>query len=139
VKAVLLDTSVVVAVLDRAQNSHRLCVEAMELLESPIVTCEAVITEACYLLRNVRGAAEAVMENIANGVFQIPFRLSISAADVSRHLRKYADLPGSFADACLIQLAGELGTGDILTLDRDFGIYRWGSNKPFRLLVELPR
>lgn len=137
-KAALLDTGVVVAVLDRAQKSHRLCVEALELVESPLVTCEAVITEACYLLRNVSGAAEAVMENIAKGVFQIPFRLSISAAEVNRLLRRYADLPGSFADACLVQLAGELGTGDILTLDSDFRIYRWSSNKPFRLLIDLP-
>lgn len=136
-KAALLDTSVVVAVLDRAQKSHRLCVEALELVESPLVTCEAVITEACYLLRNVSGAAEAVMENIAKGVFQIPFRLSISAGEVNRLLRKYADLPGSFADACLVQLAGELGTGDILTLDSDFRLYRWGANKPFRFLLEV--
>ena len=137
-KAVLLDTSVLVAVLDHDQNTHRLCVEAMEPLESPLVTCEAVITEACYLLRNVRGAAEAVMENIANGVFQLPFRLSNSAIEVGRLIRKYADLPSSFADACLIQLATEFRSGDILTLDSDFRIYRWGSNKPFRLLVELP-
>ena len=30
----------------------------------------------------------------------------------------------------------ELKTGDILTLDADFRIYRWGANKPFRLLIE---
>jgi predicted nucleic acid-binding protein len=40
------------------------------------------------------------------------------------------------ADACLIHLATELETGDILTLDRDFRIYRWGANKPFHLLPE---
>jgi predicted nucleic acid-binding protein len=32
------------------------------------------------------------------------------------------------ADACLIRLADELGTGDILTLDQDFVSYRWGKN-----------
>jgi len=136
VKPVLLDTSVLVALLDRAQASHRACTETFEALLGTVVTCEAVITEACYLLRNVRGAVEAVMENIANGVVQIPFGLSGSAADVGRLMRKYADLPASFADACLIQLATELGASDILTLDSDFRVYRWGSNKPFRLLVE---
>jgi hypothetical protein len=43
------------------------------------------------------------------------------------------DLAGAF----LIHLAGELRTGEILTLDRDFQTYRWGSNKTFRLLVPL--
>ena len=42
-----------------------------------------------------------------------------------------------FADACLVHLAGELETGDIFTLDRDFEIYRWGANKPFRLLLKI--
>jgi alpha-tubulin suppressor-like RCC1 family protein len=30
-----------------------------------------------------------------------------------------------------------MGTGDILTLDRDFEVYRWGSNRRFRLLIRL--
>lgn len=107
----------------------------MGALESPLVTCEAVITESCYLLRNMSGAAEAVLENVASGVFQIPFRLSTSVVEVRRILRKYRDLPADFADACLIHLAGELRTGDILTLDQDFNIYRWGSNRPFRTLI----
>lgn len=137
-RPILLDTSIIVSTLDRTQTFHQNCVEALAVLESPLVTCEAVIVEACYILRNVRGAAEAVMENVAKGLFQIPFRLSSSAAEVRRILAKYADLPADFADACLIQLASELHTGEILTLDGDFRIYRWGSNKPFRLLVELP-
>ncbi len=40
------------------------------------------------------------------------------------------------ADACLVHLAGELQTADILTLDSDFEIYRWGANKPFQLLLK---
>ena len=135
-KPVLLDTSVLVAVLDRAQDSHQRCVETLELVASPLVTCEAVITETCYLLRNVRGAVDAVMQNIAAGMFHMPFRLSDSTRDVRRLLRKYSDLPAGLADAGLIHLAGELGTGDILTLDSDFRVYRWGGNKPFRLLID---
>jgi len=41
------------------------------------------------------------------------------------------------AGACLIHLAGEFSTGEILTLDRDFEVYRWGRNKRFELLVPL--
>jgi len=33
-------------------------------------------------------------------------------------MRKYSDLPSDFADACLIHLADELNTREILTLDR---------------------
>lgn len=52
-------------------------------------------------------------------------------------MRKYRDLPTDFADARLIYLAGELNTGDILTLDRDFEFYRWRRNRRFHLLVPL--
>ena len=137
-KAALLDTSVIIALIDRREKFHSICAEIVESLEAPLVTCEAVIGETFYLLRHTRGGVEFVLENIANGVFQLPFRLSNSAIEVGRLIRKYADLPSSFADACLIQLATEFRSGDILTLDSDFRIYRWSSNKPFRLLIDLP-
>jgi predicted nucleic acid-binding protein len=136
-KPVLLDTGVIVALLDRSERFHRRCVEVVEGLGSPLVTCEAVIAESCYLLRSLGGAPESVLENVVRGVFQTPFQLSRSAAGVRRTLQKYRDLPADFADACLVALAGDLGTGDILTLDRDFETYRWRRNRRFRLLVPL--
>jgi hypothetical protein len=52
-------------------------------------------------------------------------------------MSKYADTPCDFADACLIHLADQLGTGDILTLDSDFKHYRWRRSKHFRMLIPL--
>lgn len=134
-KPVLLDSGVVVALLDRSEGRHSLCVSVVESLSAPMVTCEAVIAESCYLLRDHRGAADAILANVAGSVFQIPFQLSRSAAPVQKILHKYRDREIDFADACLIHMANELGTGDVLTLDGDFAVYRWGSNKTFRLLV----
>jgi len=102
-----------------------------------MLTCEAVIVESCYLLRRLPGAAATVIENVERGVFQIPFQLSRSGAAVRLLLKKYRDLPASLADACLIHLADQFDTGDILTLDRDFNAYRWRRNRPFHLLVDL--
>jgi len=137
VTPVLLDTSAIVALLDYSQQYHARCVEAARELEAPLVTCEAVIAETCYLLRGLPRAVEAVLENVARGVFQIPSPLARSAAEVAQIMRKYRDVPASLADACLIHAAGQIGAGEVLTLDRDFAIYRWGRNKPFRLLIPL--
>jgi predicted nucleic acid-binding protein len=137
VKPVLVDTGVIVALLDRSERSHARCVAVMEGFERPLVTCEAVIAESCYLLHGLPGASEAVLQNVERGVFQIPFQLSRSAAPVRSIMRKYRDLPAEFADACLIHLADELNTADILTLDGDFQLYRWRRNRPFHLLVTL--
>ena len=133
-KPVLLDTGVIVALLDRSERLHEACAEAVRELEAPLITCEAVVAESCYLLRNLAGAAEAVIDNVAAGIFQIPFQLSREAAGVKRVLHKYRDRKMDLADACLIRLADEFGTADILTLDRDFTVYRWGRNKAFRML-----
>jgi len=134
VKPVLLDTGVIVALLDRSETLHRNCAEAVQEIEAPLITCEAVVAESCYLLRKVPGASETVIENVAAGIFQIPFQLSQEAAGVKQILRKYRDRQIDLADACLIRLADEFGTADILTLDRDFAIYRWGRNKAFRMV-----
>lgn len=137
-RAILLDTGVIVALLDRTERRHAECAEAIEVAAAPFVTCEAVIAESCYLLRRFAGAADAIMENVRTGVFQIPIQLTQAAAPIQRLFRKYRDREMDLADACLVHLAGELETGEILTLDRDFEVYRWGANKPFHLLLKNP-
>ncbi len=130
-----MDTGVIVALLDRSERAHLRCSELINSLAAQLFTCEAVITESCYLLRHLKGAAEAVLDNVGSGTFQIVFQLPASATEVRRLMRKYRDQEMDLADACLVQSASDLRTGDILTLDSDFDVYRWGSNKPFRRLV----
>jgi predicted nucleic acid-binding protein len=139
VTPVLLDTSCIVALLDRSERNHAACVAVIEDVQGPLATCEAVIAEACYLLRRMPGAADAVVENVERGAFQIPFDLTAAAHGVRRLLRRYRNVPMDLADACLVHVATELGTGDILTLDDDFDVYRWGKNRPFARLIRRAR
>lgn len=134
-KPVLLDTGCIVALLDRSERSHAACVEAVTDLTAPLVTCEAVVAEACYLLRDVRGAPDAVLENVAQGAFQIPFSLTSSASEIRKLLAKYRRVPMDLADACLVHMASLLDTGLILTLDDDFDVYRWRRTRAFERLV----
>jgi predicted nucleic acid-binding protein len=137
VKPVLLDTGVIVSLLDRSEKYHHACAAAIRELDAPLITCEAVLAESCYLLRNLPGAPETVIENVAAGIFQVPFQLSRETLTVRQVLRKYRDRRIDLADACLIWLADEFATADILTLDKDFEVYRWSRRKPFRLLLAL--
>lgn len=137
-KPVLLDTGVIVALLDRSEKFHQACATAIREMEAPLITCEAVIAESCYLLRNLPGAPEAVTENVAAGIFQIPFQLSRETAGVKQALRKYRDRKIDLAGACLIRLADVFESADILTLDKDFETYRRGRNKPFNMFLSLP-
>lgn len=131
---VLLDSGCIVALLDRNEARHRECVDAVSMIGAPLVTCEAVLAEACYLVRGLPRAAAAILENVEAGTFLVPFNLSSSAQAVRALMHKYSDLPMDLADGCLVHLAGLLATGRILTLDSDFTIYRWGRNRPFEII-----
>ena len=134
-KPVLLDTGCIVALLDRSERRHQACVEALDKVSGPLATCEPVIAETCYLLRRLPGAVDAVLENVARGIFTLPLPLHERVPAIRRLLKKYARVPMDLADACLVDLADELGTGGILTLDSDFHVYRWGRNRPFDVLI----
>jgi uncharacterized protein len=137
VSPVLLDTGCIVALLDRRERHHERCVDAVNQVEGALVTCEAVIAESCYLLRSLPGAVDVVLDNVEQGIFEIPFRLPASSKTVRTLLKRYANVPMDFADACLVCMAGELGAPRILTLDRDFEVYRWRKARAFDLLIEL--
>ena len=135
-KPILLD-GVVVALLDRSERHHVQCATVVAKLGRPLVTCETVIAESCYFAAAALKGTELVLENVARGVFLIPFQLSRVATPVRNIMRKYSDLPADFADACLIHLADELNTGEILTLDRDFAHYRWRRTRRFDVLIDV--
>jgi uncharacterized protein len=134
---ILVDTSFLVTLYDKREPYHLQCMEALAQLRQPLVTCEPVITEAMHHLRRIPGATDSVLASIHEGLLEISFRVADRAAEVLAHYTKYADTPCDFADACLIAMADELGTGDILTLDRDFKHYRWRRNRAFNLLIPL--
>ncbi|MGI9457542.1 MAG: type II toxin-antitoxin system VapC family toxin [Aeoliella sp.] len=133
----LLDTGVIVGLLDSREQFHQQCVEAVNSSDVPLLTCEPVVAEACYLLRHLHGAVDRILENVERGEFLVTTQLSLRVRNIRRLIKKYADTPMDFADACLVDLAGEVKSGRILTLDSDFQVYRWGRNRPFDLLINL--
>ncbi len=136
-KPVLVDTGFLVAAYNKRERYHALCVRTYQSLDHPLVTCEPVLAEALHLLRFTPGAVDGILASVGEGILDIPFKLRDSALPVQKIMKKYRDVPADFADACLIHMADELGTGDILTLDSDFKHYRWRRNRAFRLLIPL--
>jgi uncharacterized protein len=134
---ILVDTSFLVSVYDKREPRNRQCMAALASVHQSLATCEPVIAEAMYHLRRIQKAQQAILESVEQGNLEIPFRISNTARDVAELMAKYADTPCDFADACLIHMANQLDTGDILTLDSDFMHYRWKRNRRFNLLIPL--
>lgn len=120
----LLDTGPLVAFLDRRDAHHAWSCEVLDGLRGPLRTCEAVFTEALYLLRAVRGGREVPLQMLEQGLIEIDFALQENASALRRLMKKYEDVPMSFADACLVLMAERDAAALILTLDRDFFRYR---------------
>ena len=136
-KPILVDTSFLIAIYNRSDRHHARCMRALAAVAAPLVTCEAVIAESFHMLRFARGAAESILGSIERGEIEIQFKLTDSSANVRTILKKYDDLEADLAEACLVAMADDLDTGDILTLDSDFKHYRWRRNRAFRLLIPL--
>lgn len=121
---VIADTGPVVALLDKRDTWHQWAVETFEQLRPPLLTCESVVTEATFLLRDLAGGADAVMELIDRGFLDLSFTLSDDLAEVRGLMRRYADVPMSLTDACLVRMSERVAMSSVVTLDSGFRIYR---------------
>ena len=121
---VVIDTGPVVALLNRRDRHHAWVREVLDTVEPPIFTCEAVISEACFLLGRVRGGQDALLELLAHDVLKVDFRMLTEIEAISRLMKKFANVPMSLADACLVRMTELDMRSTILTLDSDFRVYR---------------
>ena len=120
---VLLDTGPLVALLNRRDTFHSWSVEKAGTLEPPFWTCEAVIAEAHYLLRATAQGNRRLIDLLGSGKIVLQATESGSLVRVGDLMLKYANVPMSYADACLVYMA-ELEESSIFTLDSDFRTYR---------------
>ena len=72
---------------------------------SPLLTCEPVLTEACFLLSKLPGGSNAVLEMVENGLLEVGIHVPGEASALRKLMARYADVPMSLADACLVRLS----------------------------------
>ena len=121
---IIVDTGPLVAYFNGRDTWHRWVVEQMTALAPPLMTCEPVVTEACFLIHRAGGEAAKLMRAFHQGVLTIGLNLQQEAAAVEGLLTRYADTPMSLADGCLVRLAELHADSRIFTLDSDFQHYR---------------
>lgn len=121
---ILVDTGPIVALLSRNDASHAWAREQFGAHPAPFFTCEAVLSECCFLLRRNGLDASAVLALLERGAVQIGMNLTDEAEPVRKLFQKYGNVPASLADACLIRMAELHDRSLVLTLDSDFHVYR---------------
>ena len=121
-RSVLVDAGFLIALLSRRDRHHPWAAAQSPGLAPPWKTCEAVLSEAFHLL-GVRGrpGLAALLRRAA----VVPaFDLAEELERVLILMQKYADVPMSLADACLVRMSETLADPVILTTDADFRVYR---------------
>lgn len=122
--AVLLDTGPRVALLSRNDTHHQWAVEQFRLLLPPMLSCEAVVAETCFLLKRSGFDPSLALQFIARDVVQLPFTPREQIASVSSMFRRYRNLPASLADAALTRMAEIHDSPLLLTTECHFHVYR---------------
>jgi len=130
-----MDTGPLVAYLDRKDTFYEWSRELWKDIEAPLLTCEAVISEACFLLSDVHGGTRAVFELLSRQIVSVTFRLTDDTLPIARLLNKYSNVPMSVADACLVRMAERVPDGAVFTMDSDFRQYRKHGRQVIPLII----
>jgi predicted nucleic acid-binding protein len=90
-----------------------------------LLTCEAVLSEAVYLLRSDPSGGDRVMDLVTRGMVRAKFELQAEATAVTALIRRYRSLPMDLADACLVRMSEIHTDCTLVTVDSEFrDVYR---------------
>ncbi len=122
--AALIDSGPIVALFNASDTWHRPCVDGLKNYSGQLVTTWPVIAEAAHLLSFAIAAQTAVLDWVERGGLRVEHLLVEDVAYIKARMKKYSDLPMDLADASLMCIAERLEINGIMTIDRDFSIYR---------------
>lgn len=131
----LVDAGPLVALLSGRDRYHLWARRVLDSIEPPLYTCEAVVAETCHLVRGINGGPEAVLELISLGVVEVDFSIQTQVTQLHALMHKFADVPMSLADACLVQMTQLHRDSVVVTLDSDFRVYRRNRIQPVPTLM----
>lgn len=129
----ILDTGPWVALHCRNERHHAWAKAQFAKTSEPLLTCEAVVAETCFLLARGGFDPGKALDLIERGVVELAMTLDEELAAVRALFTRYDNVPASLADACLIRMSELYEPSRVLTLDSDFHIYRRHGRKAIPL------
>ena len=132
---VIIDTGPIVALLWADEPHHAWAANQIKTLPAPLLTCEPVLAESFHLMRRAPGGAKRLFQFLDRSLIKVEFNLMDERDVLASLTHKYADLPMSLADACLVRMA-ELHSGStVFTLDSHFRVYRKNRRQLIPLII----
>jgi len=117
----IADTGFLVGFANRTDAHHRWAVGVAERVTEPLLTCEAVLAETAFHLRD----AGIVLAMIEEGLVSLAFEVGEHLAQLTLLAARYASRRPDLADLCLIRMSELHPRHSVVTVDReDFKVYR---------------
>jgi len=127
----IADTGFLVAFGNRADQHHDWAVDVASRVYEPLLTCEAVLSEAAFQM----GSSKRALDMIEKGLVQIAFDLDRNWQQVQKLAARYADRQPDLADLCLIRMSELFPRHVVITVDEDdFRVYRRNKREAIPLL-----
>lgn len=121
-RSILVDAGFLIALLNRRDSHHAWAVGQVPSYPPPWSSCEAALSEAFHLLgtRGRKPMAAFLRRRMVLPAFDLADHIN----PVLALMQKYANLPMSLADACLVRMTELFPEAMLLTTDSAFHIYR---------------
>jgi uncharacterized protein len=132
---VIVDTGPLVALLDEDDKDHAWATEQSLLLPEPVITCDAVLTEAFFLISRNVIPGRHFRRLLRDGKIISKFPSHMHVDRILELMETYSNIPMSFADASLVCMVENTPGSTLFTLDRDFTVYRQQRRRLIPLIV----
>lgn len=127
----IADTGFLVAFVSRNDRHHDWASGIAEQLTEPLLTCEAVLSEAAFHL----GSCSAVFSLLREGLINLAFDCNKHLLQLDALAKRYADRKPDLADLCLIRMSELHPRHSVVTVDRDdFNVYRRNKREAIPLI-----
>jgi predicted nucleic acid-binding protein len=119
VKAIA-DTGFLVAFANRRDLHFPWAYALAQNIHEPLLTCEAVLAETTYHLKN----SSLVPRLLDTGLVRLAFDMERNRSELAEMAGRNANRQPDLADLCLIRMSELNPQHPVITIDGDFRIYR---------------
>ena len=128
----IADTGFLVAFANKRDRYHDWAAALARAVDEPLLTCEAVLSEATFQLRS----ASVVLAMVQDGLVTLAFDAKKHLKELVSLAHRYADRDADFADLCLVRMSELHPKHSVITVDAtDFNIYRRNGRDVIPLIV----
>lgn len=127
----IADTGFLVAFANRNDDYHNWALTVASRVDEPLLTCEAVLAESAFHLRNV----PLILSMIRDGLISLAFECQDHFPRLVALASRYGDRRPDLADLCLVCMSELYPRHSVITIDdTDFRIYRRNKREAIPLI-----